>query len=66
MRQTPDLEELLDVVGELLSYSRAGTFDQVPGEDEAFDRAVAALRKHGRSLWYEEEARQANPEEETG
>jgi hypothetical protein len=42
-RFDPHIKELVEVVEELLSFSRAGTFDETPGEWEAVLRAEAAL-----------------------
>ena len=38
--------ELLDLIAELVSYSRAGTFDAAPGETEVWRRATAVLSRY--------------------
>jgi hypothetical protein len=44
-------EEFLDVIEELLFFSRAGTLDQEQGENEAWERAVALLRVYRPATW---------------
>ena len=38
--------ELLDLIEHLLDYSRAGTFDEDPGEDELFNRAKNLVERY--------------------
>lgn len=41
-----DLAELLDLLDQLLDFTRAGTFDEAPGESEVFERATSVLRRY--------------------
>ena len=43
---TDDLSEALDVIDQLLDFSRAHTGHSEPGEDAAWERAHALLRRH--------------------
>jgi hypothetical protein len=42
----PEVEELLDVIRQLLDFSRAGTPECDAGEEEAYDRASGLLSRH--------------------
>jgi plasmid stabilization system protein ParE len=42
-RHDPRIEELLDALAALLDFSRAGTFDEAPGEYDVLRRASMLL-----------------------
>ncbi len=41
---------LLDVIRQLVKFSRAGTLHKEPGEDAAYLRAMRTLERHGKSM----------------
>lgn len=41
-----DVDALLDLIEELLNYSRAGTFDEAPGEMDLCRRAEASVARY--------------------
>jgi hypothetical protein len=45
-RTCPEVEELLDVIRQLLDFSRAGTLDQEKGEVAAYSRAMRLLDRY--------------------